>query len=114
MKLPYLAALTLALCACGPIALTPAGQQVRLVTGEPPTGCEEIGQVQGNGNGIGRSTAENSKIEIRNDAGRQDANIVRLETVSSQHGYLTGWAFKCPDPDAVVAAHAKPAKPAAE
>jgi hypothetical protein len=101
----------LVLAACGPVALTPAGQSVRLVTGEPPTGCEEIGPVAGNGNGIGRSTAENSKIEIRNEAGRQDANVVRLESVSSLHGYLTGSAFKCPDP-AALPAHAVAPAPA--
>jgi hypothetical protein len=93
-----LCSLIISFAACTPIALSPAGQTVRLMKSDPPADCQEIGPVEGHGNAVGRSTFDNSKIDMRNEAGTQGANYVRLETVDAQFGSTKGTAFKCPEP----------------
>jgi hypothetical protein len=83
-----------ALTACGGGALTQAGAQVRLLKGDPPPTCKEVGGVSGYT--IGPDYQERNKNKLRNAAAEKKGNVVRLEQNDSD-GNAAGTAYRCPD-----------------
>ena len=85
-------------CAASPVTLSDGGRDVRLATGDPTPGCEEIGNVEGDGRELwtGYGTMDSAKNDLRNRAAAMGANFVRMEIVQG-HGYrVSGTAYRCP------------------
>jgi hypothetical protein len=98
----YILPLALGLGACFPsVPITPAGQQVRLMKGDPPAACEELKSVEGSDSGFTPSGAnqDQAKARLRNAAGRLGGNYVRMETVEKRENTVTvhGTAYRCPE-----------------
>jgi hypothetical protein len=79
------------LAACG--GLTPAGSAAKIMKGDPPAECEELGDV--NGSAMGFCDLECQKLRMRNEAGELGANYVRYEVAAATGS--TGTAFRCPE-----------------
>jgi Domain of unknown function (DUF4156) len=97
-----------------PAELTPAARGVRTAKGDAPSGCEEIGPVEGKdgyarAGGLGGArvgTYERAYVNLRNVAAERGANYVRLDAEEGPHAVtknvssvlfvLRGVAFKCP------------------
>jgi hypothetical protein len=62
---------------------------------DPPTGCTEVGTVEGSETQIG-GDADGARVELRNEAGEKGANYVRLDTADRGGRVITGTAYKCP------------------
>lgn len=87
--------------ACLPtVTATPEGQQVKLMKGDPPAGCEELRDVDGEDTGFVESGAnqESAKARLRNAAASIGANYVRMETVEKAGNTVRfhGTAYRCP------------------
>lgn len=81
---------------CG-VTLTPAGQQVKIVTAAPSE-CKQLGKVQASSaGGHGEATLDAARIELRNQAGEMGGNVVHLEDEKEegQVTKLSGTAFQC-------------------
>lgn len=93
------------LVGCGGGALTQAGTQVRLLKGDVPSTCKEVGSVSGYT--IGPDYQERNKNKLRNAAAEKNGNVVRLEQNDSD-GNASGTAYRCPGD--IGASAAPPAK----
>jgi hypothetical protein len=95
--------------ACGG-ALSQAGAGVKVMTGDPPPSCTEVGSVSSYS--VGPNFQEHLKNNMRNDAAAKGGNYLRIEQLAS-NGNASGTAFHCPDQPAapVAPAAAAPAQP---
>lgn len=97
-----LALLVFGLGACFPaVPVTPQGQHVRLMKGDPPAGCEELQSVEGADTGFTSAGADQdqAKARLKNAAGSLGGNYVRMETVAKEGNTVTfhGTAYRCPE-----------------
>jgi hypothetical protein len=97
-----LSVLAIGLGACFPaVPVTPEGQHVRLMKGDPPAGCEELKSVEGADTGFTASGADQdqAKARLKNAAGSIGGNYVRMETVEKAGNTVTfhGTAYRCPE-----------------
>jgi hypothetical protein len=93
--------LAMLLGACLPtVTATPEGQRVKLMTGDPPRGCEELRDVEGSDSGFteGSANHESAKARMKNAAASLGGNYVRMETAEKAGGTLRlhGTAYRCP------------------
>jgi hypothetical protein len=86
--------------ACGG-TLTQAGASVRVITGDPPESCKEVGGATAYA--VGPSFQEHVKIKLRNTAADMGGNTLRLETLSS-NGNGSGTVYRCPVAEAAPTA----------
>lgn len=112
-----LTVLAFGLGGCFPaVPVTPEGQHVRLMKGDPPSGCEELRSVEGQDTGFTEAGAdqEQAKSRLKNAAGSLGGNYVRMETVEKSGNTVTihGTAYRCPEsaPPAPSASAPAPAK----
>ncbi len=68
-----------------------AAQKIRIVSNDPPGGCEDLGAVSG-GSYMGDEDAVREGLRL--EAARKGANLVRLDGM--RPGYDVGTAFRCP------------------
>ncbi len=92
--------LFLAFAGCA-VALSEAGSTVKLMKSDPPSECQELGEVRGRATASGgaldpAATLEQSKNALRNKAAEMGANYVRWEAGDSVGGVVTGTAYRCP------------------
>jgi hypothetical protein len=88
------ALLLVMLAGCGG-SLSEAGAGVKIIHGEAPPNCTEVGPVVGSL--YRRDRVELAKNKMRNEAAEKGANCVRLEGVNGAYGSsANGTAFKCP------------------
>lgn len=97
-----LTVLVFGLGACFPaVPVTPEGQHVRLMKGDPPAGCEELRSVEGADTGFTSTGADQdqAKARLKNAAGSLGGNYVRMETVAKEGNTVTfhGTAYRCPE-----------------
>ncbi len=97
-----LTVLAFGLGACFPaVPVTPEGQLVRLMKGDPPSGCEELRSVAGSDTGFTSAGADQdqAKARLKNAAGSIGGSYVRMETVEKEGNTVTfhGTAYRCPE-----------------
>jgi Domain of unknown function (DUF4156) len=92
LLLATLAAAT-TLVACGGGTLTQAGSRVKVMKGDPPANCTEVGSVSSYT--VGPDYQERNKNKLRNEAADKQANYLRLEQ-NDGDGNAAGTAFRCP------------------
>jgi hypothetical protein len=68
-----------------------AAQKIRIITGDPPPGCDDLGSVSG-GSYMGDEEAVREGLRL--EAARKGADVVRLD--GARPGYAVGTAFRCP------------------
>ena len=82
------------------VTATPEGQRVKLMTADPPRGCEELSDVEGSDTAFSQSTVdhESAKARLKNAAASIGGNYVRMETAEKSENTLRlhGTAYKCP------------------
>ena len=77
-------------CTPPKIALTPAGEHVKLSKLDAPGTCREVGTVESN-----EQEVEPAKFKLRNAAAEQGANYVRWDSIKGNY-VLMGTTFQCP------------------
>ena len=96
--LSIFALLALTSIGCATTRLTKSGKAVRLMKSDPPTACQEIGGVQAFGSAFTGDAAGDAKTKLRNEAAKQGADYVRMETAttnSGDHVTMSGTAYLC-------------------
>jgi hypothetical protein len=80
---------------CASSELSSQGKKVKVMKNDPPSSCEELGEVTGSSFW---AKTENIKNDMREKASKMGANYVRLETVKmdKEANLMSGTAYKCP------------------
>ena len=82
-------------------ALSSGGARVRVIVGDPPNECVEVGQVDGVGAMEGHTGYESAKNDLREQAYRKHATHVRIEKDHKNNlggTTVVGTAYRCPEP----------------
>lgn len=88
-------ALALNLSGCGSQPIKPEAKNIKVTREDVDSDCKEIGLVEGRS--LSATAAFESVLEdMKLDAARKGANVVKLETTSGTGTAVRGTAYVCP------------------
>lgn len=85
----------LTLSGCGSQPIKSEAKNIKVTREEVDTDCKEIGLVEGRSLSAA-ATFENVLEDMKLDAARKGANVVKLETTSGTGTAVRGTAYVCP------------------
>lgn len=83
----------LTLVSCASAGLDPEIQKIKIMKGDPPSECQEVGVVDSQGWGVWSEESRRTRLKVK--AAEKGGNYVRLDKVLFDDGYV-GTAYKCP------------------